>query len=63
MRLNIGCGRVHRQGAVNLDISPDVGADVVHDLNCLPWPFEAGQFEQFAHTRAGPFGRGEDLRQ
>jgi SAM-dependent methyltransferase len=46
MTLNIGCGRVHRQGAVNLDISPDVGAAVVHDLNCLPWPFEEGQFEQ-----------------
>ena len=46
MNLNIGCGRVHRDGAVNLDISPDVGADVVHDLNALPWPFEDGQFEQ-----------------
>ncbi len=46
MNLNIGCGRVHRAGAVNLDISPDVGADVVHDLNCLPWPFHDGQFEQ-----------------
>jgi ubiquinone/menaquinone biosynthesis C-methylase UbiE len=46
MNLNIGCGRVHRPGAVNLDISPDVGADVVHDLNRLPWPFEDGQFEQ-----------------
>jgi SAM-dependent methyltransferase len=46
MKLNIGCGRVHREGAVNLDISPDVGADVVHDLNALPWPFEDGQFEQ-----------------
>ena len=46
MNLNIGCGRVHRPGAVNLDVNPDVGADVVHDLNCLPWPFEDGQFEQ-----------------
>ena len=46
MTLNIGCGRVHREGAVNLDISPDVGADVVHDLNTLPWPFQDGQFEQ-----------------
>jgi SAM-dependent methyltransferase len=44
--LNIGCGRVRRDGAVNLDISPEVGADVVHDLNCVPWPFDDGQFEQ-----------------
>jgi len=46
MKLNIGCGRRHREGAVNLDISAGVGADVVHDLNCLPWPFADGQFEQ-----------------
>jgi len=46
MKLNIGCGRRHREGALNLDISAEVGADVVHDLNVLPWPFEDGQFEQ-----------------
>ena len=45
-KLNIGCGRVRRDGAVNLDVSPEVGADVVHDLNCVPWPFDDGQFEQ-----------------
>jgi len=31
---------------VNLDISADVGADVVHDLNCRPWPFDAGSFDE-----------------
>lgn len=45
-RLNLGCGRKPLAGAVNLDISADVGADVVHDLNCIPWPFEPGSFDE-----------------
>lgn len=46
MKLNVGCGRKHKAGFVNLDISAEVGADVVHDLNCVPWPFESGTFEE-----------------
>jgi SAM-dependent methyltransferase len=45
-RLNIGCGKKRMDNAVNLDISADVGADVVHDLNCRPWPFDAGSFDE-----------------
>jgi SAM-dependent methyltransferase len=45
-RLNIGCGVKRRENAVNLDISDRVGADVVHDLNVLPWPFPADSFEE-----------------
>lgn len=45
-RLNIGCGRKPMANAVNLDISDRVGADVVHDVNCSPWPFEAGTFSE-----------------
>jgi SAM-dependent methyltransferase len=45
-RLNIGCGTKPLPGAVNLDISADVGADVVHDLNRFPWPFEAESFDE-----------------
>jgi len=44
--LNIGCGRKRIDGAVNLDISAGVGADVVHDLNRFPWPLPSGQFRQ-----------------
>lgn len=29
-----------------LDIDPDCGADVVHDLNVLPYPFEDGEFDE-----------------
>ncbi len=46
VRLNIGCGRKPMPDAVNLDISDRVGADVVHDLNQAPWPFEAGTFDE-----------------
>jgi SAM-dependent methyltransferase len=45
VRLNIGCGRKPLAGAVNLDASDEVGADVVHDLNCTPWPFSANTFD------------------
>jgi SAM-dependent methyltransferase len=43
--LNIGCGVKRRENAVNLDISHQVGADVVHDLNVVPWPFPDGTFD------------------
>lgn len=35
---NLGSGRRKMAGAVNLDISGQVGADVVHDLTVMPWP-------------------------
>lgn len=44
--LNLGCGRKPLPGAVNLDCSPRVSPDVVHDLNVRPWPFADGEFEQ-----------------
>lgn len=38
-KLHVGCGKDYRKGFVNLDISPDVGADVVCDiLNGFPFP-------------------------
>ena len=45
-RLNLGCGNRPLPGAVNLDASDRVGADVVHDLNCIPWPFPADTFAE-----------------
>lgn len=42
--LNLGCGRKLMDAAVNLDVSPDVGADVVHDLARLPWPLPSNAF-------------------
>lgn len=45
-KLNLGCGTDYKQGWVNLDISPVVGADVVHDLEKLPLPFGDGGFSE-----------------
>jgi SAM-dependent methyltransferase len=42
--LNLGCGRVPIRGAVNVDVVANVDADVIHDLNVRPWPFENDRF-------------------
>lgn len=39
MRLNLGCGSNHRDGFVNVDISPLCKPDVVLDLEATPWPW------------------------
>lgn len=44
--LDVGCGSKKHPGAVGLDISADTDADVVHDLNVLPWPLEDDGFDQ-----------------
>jgi len=44
--LNLGSGRRKMAGAVNLDISDQVGADVVHDLTVMPWPLPSDAFRE-----------------
>jgi SAM-dependent methyltransferase len=44
--LDIGCGAAKLPGAIGLDISPDADADVVHDLDEFPYPFEDAGFDQ-----------------
>lgn len=44
--LNLGCGHRRVEGAVNLDITPLTGPDVVHDLNVRPWPFADDTFTE-----------------
>jgi SAM-dependent methyltransferase len=44
--LNLGCGRKHVAGAVNLDFNPETLPDVVHDLNQLPWPLPDDHFRE-----------------
>src|SRR4051812_33063329 len=44
--LNLGCGRKHLPGAVNLDVTLDTSPDVVHDLNRRPWPFPDDSFRE-----------------
>lgn len=59
--LDVGCGSTRPPGAVGVDVSADTDADVVHDLDVFPYPFESSSFE---HIRmqdvlehlADPFG-------
>jgi SAM-dependent methyltransferase len=44
--LDIGCGSAKTPGAVGLDISADTDADIVHDLDELPYPIEDASFDQ-----------------
>ncbi len=48
--LNLGSGKKYVQGATNVDITVATNPDVVHDLNCIPWPFPDSHFtEVLAH--------------
>ncbi len=44
--LDIGCGSAKTPGAIGLDISPDTDADIVHDLDELPYPIDDASFDQ-----------------
>jgi len=39
-KLDLGCGANKKFGFLGVDISPDVDADFIHDLNIYPYPFE-----------------------
>lgn len=43
--LDVGCGNAKTPGAIGIDGNPSTQADVVHDLNQLPWPLEGNFFE------------------
>jgi len=43
MKLNLGCGNDYREGFVNLDRG-NCSADVNHDLNVVPYPFDDNEF-------------------
>lgn len=44
-RLNLGTARNHEPGFLSLDLSPDVGADYIWNLNHTPLPFEDNTFD------------------
>ena len=43
--LDVGCGVNKTPGAVGLDNNPRTGADVIHDLGDLPYPFGDNEFD------------------
>jgi SAM-dependent methyltransferase len=44
--LDIGCGANKVPGAIGMDVNPRTAADVIHDLDDLPYPFAADQFDE-----------------
>ena len=44
--LDVGCGRQKTQGAIGIDIVKDSNADLLHDLNFLPYPFKDNKFDE-----------------
>lgn len=49
-KLNLGSGSDYREGYINLDIGNkdykwrEIKADIIHDMNLFPYPFEDNQF-------------------
>lgn len=43
--LDIGVGKNKFPGSIGIDIRPHSIADIVHDLNKFPWPFENDKFD------------------
>src|SRR5215470_9382349 len=44
--LDIGCGENKTPGAVGMDVNPNTAADVIHDLDDLPYPFANDSFDE-----------------
>ena len=44
--LDVGCGTNKVEGAIGLDYNPLTGADVIHDLGVIPYPFEDNEFDK-----------------
>jgi SAM-dependent methyltransferase len=50
--LDLGCGSYKINGAIGIDGCPWPGVDVVHDLDCYPWPFENSVFDRIVSRHA-----------
>jgi len=46
IKLNLGCGRNHREGYVNVDKAPGADPDMLVDLEEFPWPFDDDSVEE-----------------
>ena len=44
--LDIGCGTNKIVGAIGMDMNPRTAADLIHDLNDLPYPFADNEFDE-----------------
>lgn len=46
VKINIGCGEKKVAGYVNIDVRDGVGADVIIDLEKIPYPLDGGSIEE-----------------
>jgi len=46
MTLDVGCGRNKHPAAIGIDRNRDTNADVICDLDRVPYPFREGAFDQ-----------------
>ncbi|MBN2370470.1 MAG: class I SAM-dependent methyltransferase [Vicinamibacteria bacterium] len=44
--LDIGCGGSKTPGAIGMDIDPRSGADIIQDLDDIPYPFSTDTFDE-----------------
>ena len=44
--LDVGCGANKVAGAIGMDVNPRTAADVIHDLDELPYPFDNDSFDE-----------------
>jgi len=44
--LDLGCGKSKREGTIGVDHTDRHDADVIHDLNVFPYPFEENSVDQ-----------------
>ena len=45
-KLDLGCGKKKRSGAIGVDYTDRHDADIIHDLNFFPYPFESNEFDE-----------------
>ncbi len=43
--LDVGCGQRKLPGSLGIDINKDSQADIIHDINQIPWPFGSNSFD------------------
>lgn len=44
--LDLGCGKKKTPGSIGVDSNPRSDADVIHDLDVFPYPFEDGEVDK-----------------
>ena len=44
--IHLGCGSQKKPGALGVDINKNIKADIIHDLNKFPYPFEKNRFDK-----------------